>query len=85
MLELLIILAVLVGVLFIGHHRYIIRWDSGKQETVTVSFFKTENMKIVTPNVPYMVNRRAKSTILTVSNDAKYFQIQIGKERYKVF
>lgn len=84
MVYILTILVILALVVVIGSHRYVIRWQGGKEETICRTFLSVHNARVITPGVPYMVEKQPNRTVIMVDSLASNFEIRVGKKYYKV-
>lgn len=78
-------LVILGLILVFGSHKYELEWQDGKKETICYRLFSTPNARVVTPKVPYVVERTPNKTIILVDSSAANFNIKVGNKLYKVF
>lgn len=84
MIWLFTVLVILGLILVFGSHKYVLEWQDGKKETICYNLFSTPNARIVTPGVPYTVERTPNKTIILVDSSAENFKVKVGSTLYKV-
>lgn len=84
MVYILTILVVLGLVALLGSHKYVLEWDNGKKETICRTFLSTPNARIITPGIPYIVEKQPSKTVILVDSSAANFVIRVGDKKYRV-